>query len=140
MSWQIVSSPFEPSVYATLSEGFRPNDVDGWSQDDYAEVVLHHDNYLVEEGRPNYSISISHVLMEYHRDKAGLRRPFSNGSQYGDWTAANCENCSKQEDCEIATALSLAYCTSGLVRDGIALRMGAIKNAHRYNWPCPEAS
>jgi len=69
-------------------------------------------------------------------------RPFSCGSQYGDWTSANCERCTKAAEgyawptCEIEAALCEAYCGDGEITDRIAARMGESKG--RYNWPCGE--
>lgn len=72
-------------------------------------------------------------------------QPFSNGSQFGDWTASNCASCERaaSEDCnyddmpcEIEKALTLAYLTSGRIPLEIADRMG--HGNGRYGWPCLE--
>jgi hypothetical protein len=141
MAWEIVSSPIGGTriSFVKLSFNFEPHQMGTWSGDDYAEVVLHHDSFLVEEGRPNFSVSISHLLMEYHRERAGLKRPFSNGSQFCDWTASNCDSCTKYATgCEVATGLAEAALGWGLVRGDIAARMGLVTNDGRANWPCPE--
>ncbi len=65
-------------------------------------------------------------------------RPFSCGSQYGDWTEANCGGCRKAADpdhppaicpCEIEQALLEAYVGGGRVSLAIAGRMGQTANA-----------
>ncbi len=71
--------------------------------------------------------------------------PFSNGTQYGDWTEANCDTCSKRADrdhppetcpCDIEQALLYAYVGTGTISADIADRMG--RSEGRYNWPCKE--
>lgn len=77
--------------------------------------------------------------------------PFSNGSQYVNWTCANCERCTKQADpdasfdkmpCQIEAALAYASIDDGSVTEEIAERMGVnfwkSKDKFLYNWPCPE--
>jgi len=60
-------------------------------------------------------------------------RPFSNGSQYSDWTSSNCDRCTKgyhlQPDgewpnCDIESALLNAYFDNGEITTEIAERMG----------------
>jgi hypothetical protein len=75
-------------------------------------------------------------------------RPFSNGSQFGDWCASNCDRCAKAElpltpkgefACEIMEALSVAYWGDGTVDAEMAARMGITPETRgRYNWPCAE--
>lgn len=81
-------------------------------------------------------------------------RPFSCGSQYGDWTASNCERCTKDYDeaardwrCDIQKAISGAYLDDGRISLEIADRMGYTKShaafkagesAPPYVWPCKE--
>ncbi len=71
--------------------------------------------------------------------------PFSNGTQYMDWTTANCDTCRKQAPadasldempCEIEAALVWASLDAGRVPLPIADRMG--RGEGRYNWPCKE--
>ena len=76
-------------------------------------------------------------------------RPFSNGTQFADWTGWNCDLCRKGEnpdaipDCDIALALGEGYWGDGTVTPEIARRMGYYE-AHAegeypaYNWRCPE--
>ena len=74
-------------------------------------------------------------------------RPFYCGSQYGDWTDANCRDCRKGADpdnpplccgCDIEQALLEAYCGDGRIPLPIARRMGAVQNRGRYGWTCGE--
>jgi len=70
-------------------------------------------------------------------------RPFSNGSQYADWTERNCVRCGKWDpdkagDCEIDLALGLGYLGDGLISAEIADRMGLLENRRSYTWDCPE--
>lgn len=58
-------------------------------------------------------------------------RPFSSGSEYGDWTANNCGSCDKAapEDgswptCEIEAALVTAYVGEGTIPLPMYDRMG----------------
>lgn len=76
-------------------------------------------------------------------------RPFSCGTQYGDWRDRNCWQCRKSYDstepkpkdgmgpCEIDNALGLAYLGSGSVTKEIGKRMG-YDNPLAYSWECPE--
>lgn len=77
----------------------------------------------------------------------GRIRPFSCGSQYCDWTDANCGGCSKAADCDnpparcpcdIEQALLEACFGDGTVSADIGGRMGLAVHQGRYNWPCPE--
>lgn len=70
-------------------------------------------------------------------------RPFTCGSQFGDWTASNCSSCTKAAPpdatydsmpCEIEKALTLAYLLDGRIPLPIADRMG--HGGGRYGWPC----
>jgi hypothetical protein len=73
-------------------------------------------------------------------------RPFSNGSQFGDWCASNCERCTKataeqepHELCEIAKALGEAYWDDGSVSKEIGDRMGyKDESPPAYVWQCGE--
>ncbi|MBK8990137.1 MAG: hypothetical protein IPM39_29420 [Chloroflexi bacterium] len=75
-------------------------------------------------------------------------RPFSNGSQYGDWLAMNCMECAKGIDnvstpgtwptCEIEAALTLAYASDGYVEPDIATRMDHNGPERLYVWRCGE--
>lgn len=73
-------------------------------------------------------------------------RPFSNGTQYMDWTNANCNRCKKSAllnseggyNCVIEKALLEAYLTDGEVEEQIANRMGYLLNQGKDNWMCPE--
>ena len=73
-----------------------------------------------------------------------MKRPFSTGTQYLDWTDRNCERCTKydpiefQGNCEIDGALGLALIGHGEVSDEIATRMGYDDNANYFTWDCPE--
>lgn len=76
-------------------------------------------------------------------------RPFSNGSQYGDWRDRNCYRCTKSYErmepkpkdgmgpCAIDNAVGLAYIGSGSVTPEIAKRMG-FEGGGVYGWDCPE--
>jgi hypothetical protein len=70
-------------------------------------------------------------------------RPFSCGTQYGDWTESNCTTCTKARPnattfeeltCEIERALSEAYVTDGRIPLPVADQMG--HGDGRYVWPC----
>lgn len=72
-------------------------------------------------------------------------RPFSSGSQYGDWKSSNCArckkfdpNCARPEACEIDYAVGVAYLDDGTVSVEIARRMGYCENHGKYLWMCPE--
>ena len=71
-------------------------------------------------------------------------RPFHCGTQFGDWTSANCDRCKKNAEpdkpeswvCDIQVALLEAYIGDGEISDEIADRMG--RHEGRYCWPCKE--
>lgn len=74
-------------------------------------------------------------------------RPFSCGTQYVDWTDANCRRCVKGADpdspparcpCDIEQALLEAYFDEGKVSLPIAQRMGVLSHEGHYNWKCGE--
>lgn len=75
-------------------------------------------------------------------------RPFSSGSQYGDWTDSNCRTCDlrwREElhtglpcPCGIEQALLVACFGDGRIPLAIADRMG--HGEGRYGWPCREHS
>ena len=78
-------------------------------------------------------------------------RPFSCGSQYGDWRDRNCFRCVKSYEhaepkpkdgmgpCVIDNAVGIAYIGSGSVTPEIAKRMGYTgENEGAYGWDCPE--
>jgi len=73
--------------------------------------------------------------------------PFYCGSQYGDWSDANCCRCRKgynedkpaeQGRCDIEWALIEACVGDGRIPLPIAERMGALENRGRYGWQCGE--
>ena len=76
-------------------------------------------------------------------------RPFSCGSQYGDWRSRNCDKCTKgyhnhkpepkngMGPCDIDNAIGMAYLGSGSVAKKIAERMG-FASSLEYSWACPE--
>ena len=79
----------------------------------------------------------------------GKVSPFSNGTQYSDWSNANCNRCKKSAqqlpessvhdcDCDIEEALLEAYIADGEVEYPIANRMGYFLNQGKDNWVCPE--
>jgi len=69
-------------------------------------------------------------------------RIFSNGSQYMDWQASNCERCKKAiwtfepPTCPIQVALEEADFDDGTISEEIAKQSGYDKE--RYVWPCAE--
>ncbi len=72
-------------------------------------------------------------------------RPFSCGSQYGDWNSSNCDQCKKgakepdnEIKCELQNALVYAYFDDGTISKKIAKRIGYFKNHGKYIWECPE--
>ena len=70
--------------------------------------------------------------------------PFSNGSQYGDWTLNNCDKCRKSRvvnkisPCDIELELFRAYLEYGTVPKEMAKRMGYFGNEGAHSWDCPE--
>lgn len=71
-------------------------------------------------------------------------RPFSNGSQFGDWQSSNCFRCKKYNEdyrlsCPIDVAIGMAYIGDGTVSEDIYKRMGADSNINAYVWMCLEA-
>lgn len=76
-------------------------------------------------------------------------RPFANGTQFADWSAANCDRCRKGIDnigqpgdwpiCDIESALTYAYIGDGMVAPEIARRMGRSNGyLQEYVWACTE--
>ncbi len=75
-------------------------------------------------------------------------RPFSNGTQYADWTDSNCNRCTKGvhrlddeiawPTCELEAALLTACFESGEIPLFIAERIGMKEDEARYCWPCAE--
>lgn len=73
-------------------------------------------------------------------------RPFSSGSQYENWSDANCGGCTKSDypdelrepPCPLELALLEACFGDGEVSDDVASRMGATENRGRYCWRCKE--
>jgi hypothetical protein len=72
-------------------------------------------------------------------------RPFDSGTQYLDWTNANCCTCAKMADeqasldempCDIERALVEAQFDAGRIPLEIADRMG--RDEGRYIWNCLE--
>jgi hypothetical protein len=74
------------------------------------------------------------------------QRPFSNGGQFMDWCASNCDRCVKSfndgGECDIEEALFIASIDDGTVSEDIARRMGYLKpdgtTSGAYGWPCTE--
>ncbi len=75
-------------------------------------------------------------------------RPFSNGTQFQDWQASNCDRCTEGAGvclepgqwptCEIEAALVEAACTDGKVTAEIAKRAGVCDETRlSYVWMCP---
>lgn len=64
--------------------------------------------------------------------------PFSNGSQFEDWCASNCDRCQKQGKCPIEGDLFIAFFGDGMVSEETARRMGRLDNNGKYVWPCTE--
>lgn len=71
--------------------------------------------------------------------------PFSNGSQYGDWRARNCDRCWKDYDpekevtrCCLEKAISLACVSDGTISATVARRIGMPDDRLVYSWDCPE--
>lgn len=69
--------------------------------------------------------------------------PFSNGTQYEDWSSSNCERCTKgyhnngeKMACDIENALLVACFGDGSIAPEIRDRMTVQKE--RYVWPCGE--
>ena len=71
-------------------------------------------------------------------------RPFSTGSQYGDWSGRNCDSCKKgfnrKKDvfrCEWEMVLCRAYIYDGQVTEEVAKAIGYFGNEECYIWECP---
>lgn len=69
-------------------------------------------------------------------------RPFSSGSQFGDWTERNCERCKKSSEdgskCDLELALCMAYFGDGTISREEAGRIGCDKSKRLYTWDCTE--
>jgi len=70
-------------------------------------------------------------------------RPFSNGTQFLDWEASNCERCTKfnpdgPSKCKLRHALLTAYWADGSVSERVAKGLGYLDNKGAYVWPCGE--
>jgi len=63
-------------------------------------------------------------------------RPFSNGTQWLDWEASNCDRCTKLDKCELRDALNVAYYGDGSVPTEIGARLAY--TADKYIWQCGE--
>jgi RNA polymerase subunit RPABC4/transcription elongation factor Spt4 len=66
-------------------------------------------------------------------------RPFSCGSEYGDWKMNNCERCAKfteKPTCELESELALAYFGTGTLSKEISDRLGV--RTDTYKWFCKE--
>ena len=72
-------------------------------------------------------------------------RPFSSGSQFIDWTAANCDRCTRgchrlsenaPPDCPLELALFEACFDDGTITAAVAERIGYA--AGEYCWQCGE--
>jgi len=73
-------------------------------------------------------------------------RPFSNGTQYLDWQASNCDRCTKAATeadyyagkfpCDIEKELAYAAVGDGTINDEIAARLKP--DPESYVWPCGE--
>lgn len=70
-------------------------------------------------------------------------RPFSNGCQYLDWQARNCERCKKfdpeniDNSCIFDQALGDALFGDGEISDEVAEKIGTKRGEDRYTWDCP---
>lgn len=73
-------------------------------------------------------------------------RPFSNGTQYMDWLASNCERCKKATwdlvenfKCDLQEALDMACIGTGEITNEQSKRIGINENTkNSYVWPCSE--
>ena len=75
-------------------------------------------------------------------------RPFSNGSQFGDWATANCDRCKKggvnnefELKCELEQALTVAYFGDGMISASQGARIGLPQiygELAPYCWMCTE--
>ena len=77
-------------------------------------------------------------------------RPFSSGSEFGDWELQNCEKCTKRPlnayllkklPCDIDQALLFAYFDTGVITKKIASRMGLLDDdgePRMFCGPCTE--
>lgn len=72
-------------------------------------------------------------------------RPFDSGTQFQDWTASNCDRCTKGShrleedewpDCPIESALVYALFGDGSITQEFADRMGY--KQFYYGWKCGE--
>lgn len=78
------------------------------------------------------------------RTECGKKKiyPFSNGSQFMDWAASNCDRCKKSTEsgdftCDIQKEISYAAIDDGSVSEDIAKRMG-YSDPLLYCWMCTE--
>jgi hypothetical protein len=65
-------------------------------------------------------------------------RPFYCGTQFADWAARNCDNCTVGKDCEIGQACATAFFGDGSFAPAMAKRMGWTGDVTEYTWDCPE--
>lgn len=69
-------------------------------------------------------------------------RPFSNGSEFREWTDRNCHGCARftaPPSCELERALALGYIGDGTIPLAIAIRLGCDTTWLGYPaTPCPE--
>lgn len=77
-------------------------------------------------------------------DEAETVIPFSNGTQYMDWTERNCCRCvkgwreSQGYKCDLEIALAKASVFHGRITEAIAKRIGLPGNELALTWDCPE--
>jgi len=74
----------------------------------------------------------------------GTVRPFDSGTQYIDWTNANCDRCKKstyndaKPVCDLEYTLLAACFGDGKITPEAAQRCGLTGNEGRYVWLCAE--
>lgn len=68
--------------------------------------------------------------------------PFHCGTQYADWTSANCDRCKRSDvnggECDLEIDLGRAYIANGEISKDVAQRIGYYDHKGEYNWPCNE--
>ena len=66
-------------------------------------------------------------------------RPFSNGSEYDDWTAKNCMNCERYEyrpsadnGCILDIELAVGFIGAGEIDIEVAKRIGIVRQSGKF--------
>ena len=85
------------------------------------------------------------MAVKLHEECSERVRPFSSGSQFGDWESRNCLRCKKRWDevtntfhCDLDAMLTVARVDDGTMPPEHAKRIGFVSSSAAYTWDCPE--